>query len=70
MLAAITEQPYAFVKHQMSAGDSTVSYVSKQIEEFQNKPTPAEEYTIKWTASTMVAGGADTVYSSSLADDA
>jgi cytochrome P450 len=52
------DQPYAFVKQQMSVEKHKVSYVSQAIEDTVDNPKL--EQILKWTAFSMFASGADT----------
>ncbi|KAM0269031.1 hypothetical protein ACHAQH_009856 [Verticillium albo-atrum] len=58
--------PYRFVQRQMTLHSHRPSYVSRLIEHFQFEEgsttgiSPSNEDAIKWTASVMFAGGADT----------
>ncbi|KAH8114366.1 cytochrome P450 oxidoreductase [Phellopilus nigrolimitatus] len=60
----LVEKPYAFVKQQMAAGTAAPSYVSALLEKFdpegRNSLSSGEEHVIKWSASSLYTGGADT----------
>lgn len=55
------EKPYDFVKQEMATGTAHHSLASSQLE---GEVTVEEEYDVKWLASAMYAGGADTTVSS------
>ena len=58
-LTKCTEQPYAFVKHQMAQKKHKVSFLSQAIE---SCGSDAEmEFVNKWSALSLYLGGADTV---------
>ena len=54
-----TEQPYAFVKQQMSEKRHTPSFLSQSIDSIGNDPQM--EFVYKWSALALYLGGADTV---------
>ncbi|KAH8696732.1 putative cytochrome P450 oxidoreductase OrdA-like protein [Talaromyces proteolyticus] len=61
-LTELTERPYAFVKHQMAAGVHEPSFLSHLL---QQPITNAEElFTVKCSAMSLFAAGADTTVSS------
>ncbi|KAF9468823.1 cytochrome P450 [Collybia nuda] len=68
-LIEMVEQPYSFVKQQMSAGIAPVSFTSTLLE--TKSLTAEEEFDIKWSSASLYSGGADTtvsaIYSSFLA---
>ncbi|KAF4844007.1 O-methylsterigmatocystin oxidoreductase [Colletotrichum siamense] len=61
-LSGVAEKPYAFVKHQMSQGRDTSSFVSHLIRD--GGLTPEEDFVTKWSAASLYTGGADTTVSS------
>ena len=63
----LVEKPYAFVKAKMAAGDAQPCYVSALLEKYDKEGqglTPEQEFVIKWSASSLYTGGADTTNSS------
>lgn len=61
-LRRTADQPYAYVKQQMSEKKHKTSFLSQAIE---NAGSDAEmEYINKWVALSMYLGGADTVCTS------
>ncbi|KAJ2976720.1 hypothetical protein NQ176_g4780 [Zarea fungicola] len=62
-----TNVPYAFVQDRMKEGAYQPCYVSKHVQQVTKDDTmkmdPGAEDAIKWTASVMYAGGADTTVS-------
>jgi cytochrome P450 len=56
-----TNQPYAFVKHQMSLNKHKTSFLSQAIESIGSDAATEEIH--KWSASSMYLGGADTTVS-------
>jgi hypothetical protein len=54
-----TERPYAFVKHQMANGVHEESFLSQLLQ--QPIATPDELFTVKCSAMSLFAAGADTV---------
>ncbi|KAF8625149.1 hypothetical protein AX17_006927 [Amanita inopinata Kibby_2008] len=58
----MVEVPYAFTKEQMSAGKAPPSFVSTLLEH-EDLLTPEEIRDIKYTASSLYGGGADTTVS-------
>lgn len=65
----VTDMPYQFVRDQMQKGTHHPSYVSRHIDQATQqdgaalKIDPDMEEAIKWTASVMYSGGADTTVS-------
>ncbi|TDL20082.1 cytochrome P450 oxidoreductase OrdA-like protein [Rickenella mellea] len=69
----LADKPYAFVKRQMASGIATPSYTSALLEKLEkvkiinNNADAAtiaeEEFIIKWSATTLYGGGADTTVS-------
>lgn len=57
-LAQTVEQPYKFVKDQVAAGTAPMSFVSSQL--YDKKLTEEEEFDVKWSATSLYTGGADT----------
>ncbi|KAK0436559.1 cytochrome P450 [Armillaria borealis] len=55
------EKPYEYVKQEMAAGTARHSLTSSQLE---GEVTAEEEYNVKWLASALYAGGADTTVAS------
>lgn len=51
------ERPFAFVQHQIATGNSTLCFVTSQLADAR---TERDEQMIKWCASAIYAGGADT----------
>ena len=64
----LVEKPYAFVKMQIANGTAEPSYVSSLLEKYDKEGngviSPEQEYAIKWSASSLYTGGADTTVSS------
>jgi hypothetical protein len=58
-LRAVTEQPYAFVKHQLARGSSDKSFLSRLLE--AGDDDAEEKFTNKWSAMSLYTAGADTV---------
>jgi cytochrome P450 len=59
----LVEKPYAFVKARMASGDATPCYVSALLEKYDKEGTgltPEQEFAVKWSASSLYTGGADT----------
>ncbi|KAH8105630.1 cytochrome P450 [Phellopilus nigrolimitatus] len=59
----LIEKPHAFTKQQMAMGNARPSLTQELLDSHKNKPTPAEEYIIKWSAAAIYGGGADTTVS-------
>ncbi|TDL20083.1 cytochrome P450 [Rickenella mellea] len=59
-LKDMTDKPHAFVRHQMASGTAIPSYTSTLLE---MNPDAEGEFTIKWSAQSLYAGGADTTVS-------
>ncbi|KAJ7440250.1 cytochrome P450 [Mycena latifolia] len=59
----MVEAPYLFVRRQMSAGTAPTSFVSSLLED-EEKLTNEEIRDIKYTASSLYGGGADTTAAS------
>ncbi|PBK94452.1 cytochrome P450 [Armillaria gallica] len=55
------EKPYNYVKQEMAAGTARHSLTSSQLE---GEVTVEKEYNVKWLASALYAGGADTTVAS------
>ncbi|KAF9453375.1 cytochrome P450 [Macrolepiota fuliginosa MF-IS2] len=55
------EQPYQYVKDQLSLGTAELSFTARLLEE--PGLTPEKEFDIKWTAGSLYSGGADTTVS-------
>lgn len=61
-LLETTEKPYRLVLQQMAQGMYPASYLSKLLEESQDRQlTPKEEQVIKFSTASLYAGGVDTV---------
>ncbi|KAF9887204.1 hypothetical protein FE257_010458 [Aspergillus nanangensis] len=58
-----SDLPFAFVKEQMAKGVFNASYVSNLLEAEAAAPGSFDQTTIKWTAASLYAGGADTTVS-------
>lgn len=60
----VTDVPYAFVQDQIRKGVNRPSYVSRHIQQVAQDDAVKRGYNveeaIKWTASNIYAGGADT----------
>jgi cytochrome P450 len=54
------DKPYRFAKRQMSNGGSSLSFVKDTIEQKGSELSAEDEHEIKWVASTIYGGGADT----------
>ncbi|RAH49639.1 cytochrome P450 [Aspergillus brunneoviolaceus CBS 621.78] len=66
-VTAFSDLPYAFVRHQMhhAHGHFTPSFLSNLLEHQPALPPGSEaEVTVKWSAASLYAGGADTTVSS------
>ncbi|EJD06297.1 cytochrome P450 oxidoreductase [Fomitiporia mediterranea MF3/22] len=63
----LVEKPFAFVKMQVASGVAEPSYVSALLEKYDKEGTgvltPEQEHAIKWSASSLYTGGADTTVS-------
>lgn len=63
----LVEKPYAFVKMQVASGVAEPSYVSALLDKYDKHGTgvldPEQEHAIKWSASSLFTGGADTTVS-------
>ncbi|CAJ2510785.1 Uu.00g064100.m01.CDS01 [Anthostomella pinea] len=59
-LEQFAEKPMRFVRKQLSGGHYEPSYVSSLYDKPSGDAGTRDEYTIKWTAATLYAGGADT----------
>ncbi|THH01147.1 hypothetical protein EW145_g6967 [Phellinidium pouzarii] len=63
----LVEKPYAFVRQQIAVSAAAPSYVSALLEKFdpegRGSLTPDEERVVKWSASSLYTGGADTTVS-------
>ncbi|KAA1474623.1 cytochrome P450 [Dentipellis sp. KUC8613] len=55
------DEPHEFVKQEMAKGTAMPSFTSTLMEE--DDLTPQKEFDIKWAASTIMGGGADTTVS-------
>lgn len=55
----LADRPYAFVKQQMKQGINEPSYVSQLLE--QGNLDDEQEHVIKWSASSLYGGAADTM---------
>lgn len=58
-LTAVTEVPYAFVKHQIAQGNNETSFLARLIEAGDADPETID--TNKWSAMSLYTAGADTV---------
>lgn len=65
-VTAFSDIPYAFVKEQMRTGRFVPSFLSNLLESSDLEPGSEEENTVKWSAGSLYAGGADTVRSACL----
>ncbi|BCR98117.1 cytochrome P450 [Aspergillus luchuensis] len=63
-VTAFSDIPYAFVKEQMRTGRFVPSFLSNLLESSAFDPGSEEENTVKWSAGSLYAGGADTTVSS------
>jgi len=54
----LVERPFAFVKHQMVYGSADSSYTHELLE--GSDRTPGFEHMVKWSASSLYTGGAET----------
>ncbi|KAI2824969.1 hypothetical protein CBS115989_390 [Aspergillus niger] len=63
-VTAFSDIPYAFVKEQMRTGRFVPSFLSNLLESSDLEPGSEEENTVKWSAGSLYAGGADTTVSS------
>ncbi|KXT15288.1 hypothetical protein AC579_4855 [Pseudocercospora musae] len=63
-LVEMAERPVRFVKHQMAQQCYEPSFVSKIYDKADMEMSAEEEHTMKYTAASMYAGGADTSVSS------
>ncbi|KAJ5780204.1 hypothetical protein N7457_005364 [Penicillium paradoxum] len=61
---AFSGTPYAFVKRQMSIGQSRPSFLSNLLRNNPVEPGTKEENMIEWSAAALYGGGADTTVSS------
>ncbi|KAG1727505.1 cytochrome P450 [Suillus lakei] len=57
----MVDAPYKFVKDQMAAGIAPLSFTSNLLE--GNTLSAEEDHTVKWSAVSLYAGGADTTVS-------
>lgn len=60
------EDPYHYVKQQMTKGNDDVSYVAGLIKDVHRQIDPEEESVISWTAASMLNAGTDTTAASLL----
>jgi cytochrome P450 len=60
------DKPYHFVKQQMSNGSASPSFVSGAIRQKGSKLSAEDEEDIKWSASSIFGGGADTTVATTL----
>ncbi|KAH8113547.1 cytochrome P450 [Phellopilus nigrolimitatus] len=58
----LAEKPHEFVKQQMAAGTAIPSYTSALLE--KGDLSPEEDFVVKWSATSLYSGGADTTVSS------
>ncbi|OOF97574.1 hypothetical protein ASPCADRAFT_129254 [Aspergillus carbonarius ITEM 5010] len=63
-VAAFSDIPYGFVQQQMRDGCFVPSFLSNLLQDGAPEPGSKEENTIKWSAGSLYAGGADTTVSS------
>ncbi|OJJ46795.1 hypothetical protein ASPZODRAFT_97356 [Penicilliopsis zonata CBS 506.65] len=63
-VTAFSDVPYNFVKEQMEKQTAVPSFLSNVLSKSSIKPGSQEEITIKWSAGSLYAGGADTTVSS------
>jgi cytochrome P450 len=68
-LMEVVNVPYNFAKDRMSSGEDKTSFVAKSIEQArkENNFDSEAEHLIKWSATSMYAGGADTSVSTMVA---
>ncbi|KAG6902463.1 hypothetical protein C0995_016325 [Termitomyces sp. Mi166 len=60
-LAEMVDQPFNFVKHELTSGAAPISFVSSLLA--GKDVDPEKEFEIKWSALSLYAGGADTTVS-------
>ncbi|KAF5586798.1 oxidoreductase [Fusarium subglutinans] len=61
------QDPYQYVRDQMTSGKDDVSYVAGLIKDVHRKIDPEEESVIAWTAASMMNAGTDTTGATLLA---
>ncbi|OTA02101.1 Cytochrome P450 CYP2 subfamily [Trichoderma parareesei] len=65
-IRAVIDEPYRFARKQMAEHNFTQSYVARLVQEYANDKgdlSEEDEYTLKWSAAALYAGGADTTVS-------
>ncbi|RAL00798.1 cytochrome P450 [Aspergillus ibericus CBS 121593] len=63
-VAAFSDIPYGFVQQQMRDGSFLPSFLSNLLQDEAPEPGSEQENTVKWSAGSLYAGGADTTVSS------
>ncbi|PTB63697.1 cytochrome P450 [Trichoderma citrinoviride] len=65
-IRAVVNEPYKFARKQLAEHNFTGSYVTRLVQEYagdEGELSEEDAYTIKWSAATLYAGGADTTVS-------
>ncbi|KAA1477980.1 cytochrome P450 [Dentipellis sp. KUC8613] len=63
VLNDMVDLPHSYVKEEMEKGTALPSFTLTHLLEKSENMTPEYEYSIKWTASTIMSAGADTTVS-------